>query len=113
MSCKSRYSHIVDFYCVFYSAVEIVVVRNPTDEVPRNYMNLKPYMEGAMAYITAAWNEQQVQSNMVPREFTIGDGSTIGGYTNEPLQSNTHYGYFIRYMIENDTDAGNVRHYLI
>ena len=93
-----------------YSAVEIVVVRNPTDEDPGNYVDLKPYMEGAMAYITAAWNEQQVQSNMVPREFIIGDGSTVGGYINVPLQSNTQYGYFIRYMIENDADAADVRH---
>jgi hypothetical protein len=88
-------------------------VRNPIDMDPKNYRNLKPYTEGAMAYITAAWNEEQVQSNMVPREFIIGDGVTYGGYTNVPLKSNTRYGYFIRYMIENDANATNVRCYLI
>ena len=64
-----------------------------------------------MAYITAAWNEEQVQSDMVPHEFTIGDGSTNGDYFNVPLKSNTRYGYFIRYVIENDADTTAVRFY--
>lgn len=88
-------------------------MRNPNSLDPKDYRDLKPYTEGAMAYITAAWNEEQVQSDEVPHEFTIGDGSTFGDYTNVPLQSNTQYGYFIRYMIENDADATNVRCYLI
>lgn len=88
-------------------------MRNPINMNPRDYHDLKPYTEGAMAYITAAWNEEQVQSNMVPHEFTIGDGSTFGDYTNVPLQSNTRYGYFIRYVIENDADTTNVRPVLL
>ena len=88
-------------------------MRDPSDTDPRNYHNLKPYMEGAMAYITAAWNEEQIQSNLVPDEFTIGDGLMYGDYTNVPLKSNTKYGYFIRYMIENDANVTNVRCYFI
>lgn len=107
------YSLYNNFIVHSYSAVEIVVVRNPTDMDPRNYHDLKAYMEGAMAYITAAWNEEQIQSNLVPDEFTIGDGSSYGGYSNVPLKSNTQYGYFIRYMIENDANVTNVRCYLI
>ena len=114
MSCKSGYSHnYCNIYCTFYSAVEVVVVRNPISMNPSDYRDLKPYMKGAMAYITAAWNEKQVQSNMVPREFTIGDGLIFGDYTNVPLQSNTRYGYFIRYIIENDANATNVRCYIL
>ena len=96
----------------FCSAVQIVVVRDPIDTDPEAYPDLKPYEDGAMAYITAAWNEQQVQSNEVPSDFTIGDGLLYGGdYVNAPLQPNTQYGYFIRYLIENDVDPTAVRHH--
>ena len=83
-----------------------MVVQNPTNEDPSSYSDLKAYTEGATVYITAAWNE----SHTVPNEFTIGDVSDHGelGYTNRALNSNTRYGYFIRYVIENDVDAMNV-----
>lgn len=99
---------MVIFIC---SAVEVVVVRDPpANDVASNYENvdLGPYMEGAKVYITAAWTEEQV----VPSTFTIGSPSDNGGdgnYTNVALKSNTRYGYFIRYTIENDADAQNVR----
>ena len=104
------------FWSYSYSSVQIVVVRDPISEDPKSYPNLTSYMEGAMAYITAAWNEQQVQSDEVPSTFTIGNPSLTGGdpeYANVALQPNTRYGYFIRYEIENDADAGNVRHCLL
>ena len=84
-----------------------MVVQNPTNEDPSSYSDLKPYEEGVTVYITAAWNE----SDSVPRDFTIGSVSASGDdprYNNKALNSNTRYGYFIRYVIENDVDAMNV-----
>lgn len=103
---------MVIFIC---SAVEVVVVRDPpANDVASNYENvdLGPYMEGAKVYITAAWTKEQVQSNNFPSTFTIGNPSDNGGddaYTNVALKSNTRYGYFIRYTIENDADTQDVR----
>ena len=85
---------------------------SPTDEDPSSYpADLGAYMKGARMYITASWNEEQIQSGIVPLAFTIGNGSTGGNrtYKNVPLESNTQYGYFIRYVIENDADSDNVR----
>ena len=83
-----------------------MVVQDPTSEDPESYRrDLGPYMKGDQVYIAASWN----QTSMVPSTFTIGDGSSSSGYTNVALQSNTQYGYFIRYIIENDVDPANVR----
>ena len=90
-----------------YRSTQVVVVQNPTSDSAKTYSDLKPYSKGVTVYIAAAWNE----SDLVPNEFTIGDISDHGddhNYTNEALKSNTRYGYFIRYVIENDTDATNV-----
>lgn len=85
---------------------------SPTDEDPSSYpADLGAYMEGARVYITASWNKEQIQLGTVPLMFTIGNVSTGGNrmYKNVPLESNTRYGYFIRYIIENDADPENVR----
>ena len=93
----------------FNSSVEIVVVRDPHSDDPRTYSDLTSYTVGAQAYITAGWSEIQ----LVPPIFTIGDVSAAGdeGYMNVQLKSNTQYGYFIRYTIENDADPLMVRLY--
>ena len=84
---------------------------SPTDEDPSSYPDIGAYMKGARMYITASWNEERIQSGTVPLTFTIGNGLTGGNrtYKNVPLESNTRYGYFIRYVIENDADSEDVR----
>ena len=60
-----------------------------------------------MVYIAAAW-----RVSAVPERFTVGDMSrTIVDnveYVNAGLAPNTRYGYFIRYVIENDANSRKV-----
>ena len=98
------------YLCPFYRAVQLVIVRDPKNEEQRSYMNLMAHVPGAEAYITAAWSGQQIAS--IPERFTVGNMSvTVADgieYINAQLNPDTRYGYFIRYIIENDADLQQV-----
>ena len=79
-------------------------------EDPSSYMNLTAHVPGAKAYITAAWSGGQIAS--IPETYTVGNMSvtTVDDmeYTNVQLSPDTRYGYFIRYIIENDANSQQV-----
>ena len=83
------------------------------------YEGSSGYSSGALEYITAAWDEEDVYATptRVPAMIVVGNGQeyeadVIGRgmvtYINVPLKSNTKYTIITRYDINNDIDPTQV-----
>ena len=74
-----------------------------------SYNDAGPYTGGSTFYITAAWGEEDIYNNAVPRLLTVGDRSVFTvinvNYVNQPLKSDTKYSIFTRYDIMNDAGS--------
>jgi hypothetical protein len=83
-----------------------VVVEGTASGNLNDYNSVLEFSAGVQAYITAAWDENDVYSGMVPTTLTVGDGKEYpaGGvtYRNVPLMTNTQYTIFTRYDIASD-----------
>ena len=93
---------------------------NPDGTTRPLYNGTSGYFDGAVEYITAAWDEEDVYAtptSRVPEVIVVGRGDQYEAdvssrgtitYTNVPLRSNTQYTIFTRYDIRNDVNPGQV-----
>lgn len=89
----------------------MVVVRGTADDNRARYNNATAYTNGAQFYITAAWDEDDVDAGRVPSVFTVGNNSQYEAifngistrFVNIPLKSDTQYTIFTRYDVASDT----------
>ena len=97
----------------------VIVVEGNADTDTEEYDDTGRHTDGALAYITAAWDEDIVYGTGVPGVVTVGDQvvytAVVDGmateYFNAPLKSDTQYTIFVRYDIENDADPNVVSTY--
>ena len=94
-------------------AVVVVLGHHSSEQQVYNIAGVLP--DGNSAYITAAWDEDDIYRGGVPIQITIGDygvyiasvrGTTMR-FTNRGLSFNTRYSIFTFYDIRNDfNDSG-------
>jgi hypothetical protein len=83
-----------------------VVVEGIASGNLNDYNSVMEFSTGIQAYITAAWDENDVYSGVVPTTLTVGDGKEYPArgvrYINVPLMTGTEYTIFTRYDIASD-----------